>query len=49
MTFPALLLLTLVILVLVFNHRQFQLKRKRRRDYYRDDILDQTHGAGNVT
>jgi hypothetical protein len=39
MNYQALLLLIVVIVVIVFNRWVFEIKRKRRRDYYRDEYL----------
>ena len=39
MNYQVLLLLILVLIVLAFNRWTFENKRKRRRDYYRDEYL----------
>jgi 5-methylcytosine-specific restriction endonuclease McrA len=39
MNYQALLLLIVVIVVMAFNRWMFEVKRKRRRDYYRDEYL----------
>lgn len=39
MNFQALILLIVVIAAAVFNHWLFEIRRKQRRDYYRNDYL----------
>ena len=39
MTFQILLLLILAVVMLAFNSWVFEMKRKRRRDYYRNEYL----------
>ena len=39
MIFPILLILILSILIYIFNRWKFEKKRKRRRDYYRNEYL----------
>ena len=39
MNYQILLLLIVALAVLVFNRWMFEIKRKRRRDYYRDEYL----------
>jgi 5-methylcytosine-specific restriction endonuclease McrA len=39
MNYQILLLLILAIVILAFNHWVFEMKRKRRRDYYRNEYL----------
>jgi 5-methylcytosine-specific restriction endonuclease McrA len=39
MNYQILLLLILAIVIVAFNSWEFEMKRKRRRDYYRDEYL----------
>ena len=39
MNYQVLLLLIIALIVLAFNRWVFEIKRKRRRDYYRDEYL----------
>ena len=40
MNYQILVLLILAVVVLVFNGWLFEMKRKRRRDYYREEYLN---------